>query len=108
MSTPLPGKNDVPFWRTIILPGRAFCPPYNLTPRRFGRESLFPFTEPCAFVYAIVKYCCEKSSQYYDKFSQLSTLYFLVTLFAFVSFTLFSSVVSVFAFLDVPALILSI
>src|SRR3989338_3301457 len=55
IATPRHAKTFVPFCRIIIFPTIAFCPLYNLTPRRFDLESLFPLTDPCAFVCAI---CC--------------------------------------------------
>lgn len=47
-----PGWNSVPRWRTIMLPGEQRWPPYNLTPRYLGLESLLFWVEPPCFLEA--------------------------------------------------------
>ena len=53
MPTFMPGRNLVPFWRTMISPALTTCPPKRLTPRRLALESRPFLLEPPAFLCAI-------------------------------------------------------
>lgn len=52
MPTLAAGWNSVPRWRTIMFPGMQRCPPYNLTPRNLGLESLVFWVLPPCFLEA--------------------------------------------------------
>lgn len=51
--TPLPGWNDVPLWRRIMLPAFAGCPPNILTPSLLLCDSLPFFELPTPFLCAM-------------------------------------------------------
>lgn len=57
MPTLGPGWNSVPRCRTMMLPGQQRCPPYSLTPRYLGSESLVFCVEPPCFLDA-QRSCC--------------------------------------------------